>query len=200
MTKAFLLAAAAVITPTLAQNNAPVITAPVPIETRPVDAGRALAEFEAICLAPIFDEARTQKAVSASSFRYVAEPPFDGHGIHQRRWNSPEATATLTLPAAPEYLGPGIPQCEVNMAGSEPHTAQQLIDMVRPLIKARFLGAIEQAGETPTLRWQSKDSRISYDLSFGANGEPTRSLDFVLSTFTPEGRAFIENLLKGRKK
>lgn len=173
---------------------------PVPVSLRTVETDRALDEFDATCLAPMFDKDQTAKAIAASTFTYQPEPNFENASIHQQRWRAPEAIVTLTLPFDPRGRGFGIPQCETTMVGREALAPRTLLESTIPHLKHYYPEAdIVFDKERPNeLTWVDPTSGEIYQvfLPFIASDKPTDSLQIAISIFSPEGLKMIRELAK----
>jgi hypothetical protein len=172
---------------------------PDQVRLRPTEAGRALDEFEAMCLAPMFDVDKTTTAVASSTIAYKPEPKLESDGMVKRRWTAPNAIVTLILPADPRLRGFAMPQCEVAMGESQARPPRAVLDLLLPRIK-RHVSAdvVFDPDRVGTLSWADKASGETYELDLDTpnDGKPTQSLNFILTVFTPEGRKAIEAAIK----
>jgi hypothetical protein len=175
------------------------IEKPDQVRLRPIEASRALDEFEAICLTPMFDADRTTAAVASSTIAYKPEPKLESGGMVKRRWTAPNAIATLILPADPHLRGFGMPQCEVAMGESEARPPRAVLELLLPRLKRHVRTKIAfEPDRVATLSWADKAAGEIYelDLDTSNDGKPTQSLNFVLTVFTPQGRRTIEAAIK----
>lgn len=169
------------------------------IKLRPSAPGRAIDEFEAICLAPMFDRDKTAAAVRKSTIAYKADPVEATDSTAVQRWRAPNAIATLILPTDPRYRGFAMPQCEVAMGESEARAPRDILESLLPRLKRYVRTDITfDPKRTGTLNWTDKSSGEIYELDLESpnEGKLTQSRNFVLTVFTQEGRRVIEAAIK----
>ncbi|MEQ1543373.1 MAG: hypothetical protein ABL926_14120 [Novosphingobium sp.] len=164
-------------------GEAPKTVAPVPVMIGPVEFDKAMDEFEAVCLGPGFDLARTQGAIAASPYRYKARSPHTGEFVLAQQWASWGSIVTLDRPVKPQHDGMMVPRCTITMHLNAARMPRDILAHIRSRVMRHFPDAVLGSGENAlSLTWNGEGS-TSYqvDLLVSRDDRPTET--FWLSYF-----------------
>jgi hypothetical protein len=160
---------------------------------QPVELARAVAEFESVCLSPMFDPARTREATQSSSFRYET---ISNRATLWSSWSAPQIWFELALTPPGRIDGYATPSCHMLAVAGPRFTAADVQALMRAAVTRRF-GAVFRDRLSNSIwraEWPAGQPGWRYMVLATIDEGEIQDMSFSLSLTSPWGRSRSRSL------
>lgn len=155
---------------------------------QPVEMARAVAEFETLCLSPMFDPARTRAATQSSSFRYET---ISNPATLWSSWRAPQIWFELALTTPDRMDGYATPSCRMLAVAGQRFTAADMQALMRAAVTRRFGAGFRERLSNTVWRaeWPAEQPGWRYMVLATIDEGEIQDMSFSLSLTSPWGRS-----------